>query len=42
MNEEYTVRLDQLPTVSQDEIFDVIDQRASSSSLDKGKGPYID
>jgi len=42
MNESYNLTLDQLPSVSQDEIFDIVDQQASSSALDKGKGPYID
>jgi len=40
--QEYNITLDQLPHVSQDEIFDIVDQTTSSSALDKGKGLYID
>jgi len=42
MNQEENVTLDQLPSVSQDDIFDIVDQSASITALDKGKGPYID
>jgi len=38
MNQEGNITLDELPSVSQDEIFDIIDQPASSFSL----GPYVD
>jgi len=42
MNEENMITLDQFPSVSQDEIFDIVDQMASSSAVNKGEGPYID
>jgi len=42
MNQECNITLDQLPSVNQDEIFDIVDQVASLSDFDKGKGPYID
>jgi len=42
MNHECNITLDELPSVSQDEIFDIVDQSASTSALEKGKGSYID
>jgi len=42
MSQKETITLDQLPFVSQDEIFDIVDQEASSSVLNKGKGPNIE
>jgi len=41
-NLQYNITLDQQPFVSQDDIFDIVDQTTSSSALDKGKGPLID
>jgi len=41
-NLERSFTLEEIPSVSQDKIFNIVEQSAPSSALDKGKGLYID
>jgi len=39
---ENTITLAEIPSISQDEIFDIVEQTASSSGVDKGKRQKYD